>query len=292
MFKGKGRKNRRSGERITFYVHPLFLLFGVFFLIRRELFLFLTYTVVAVIHEFGHAAYAARIGCRLNRIVLMPCGAVVTGDIEGISLSDEIKLALAGPFVNAVCAVAFIALWWLFPDTYPYTDTAAFASAALAAVNLLPAHPLDGGRILYCIAAKKKGEPFARRLMLVCSGIIAAGLVALFICSVFVRVNFTILFFALFIVCGMFGGKDCRYTRIRYSVADDLKRGMEIKKVALRADCTVKKALSYLERGKYLEITVFDEEGEYLCELTQSEFCSILDRADIYRPLSDYLDAF
>ena len=194
--------------------------------------------------------------------------------------------------VTAMCAVAFIALWWLFPDTYPYTDTAAFASAALAAVNLLPAHPLDGGRILYCIAAKKKGEPFARRLMLVCSGIIAAGLVALFICSVFVRVNFTILFFALFIVCGMFGGKDCRYTRIRYSVADDLKRGMEIKKVALRADCTVKKALSYLERGKYLEITVFDEEGEYLCELTQSEFCSILDRADIYRPLSDYLDAF
>ena len=71
-----------------------------------------------------------------------------------------------------------------------------------------------------------------------------------------------------------------------------MKRGMEIKKVALRADCTVKKALSYLERGKYLEITVFDEEGEYLCELTQSEFCSILDRADIYRPLSDYLDAF
>ena len=103
-------------------VHPLFVLFGVWFFLRGELFLFCTFTVVAVIHECGHAFYAARIGCRLDTLRLLPCGAVVSGDIEGISLSDEIKLALAGPAVNAACAVLFVALWWLFPDTYPYTD--------------------------------------------------------------------------------------------------------------------------------------------------------------------------
>ena len=69
-----------------------------------------------------------------------------------------------------------------------------------------------------------------------------------------------------------------------------MKRGMEIKKVALSDSCTVKKAISFLERGKYLEITVFDGEGEFLCELSEAELCAILERADIYRPLSDYLN--
>ena len=85
------RGEKKSKERLAVYVHPLFLLFGAFFFLRGEIFLFLTCTVVAVIHEFGHALYAARIGRRLDRVVLLPCGAVVTGDIEGISLSDEIR---------------------------------------------------------------------------------------------------------------------------------------------------------------------------------------------------------
>lgn len=79
------------------FVHPLFVLFGVWFFLRGELFLFCTFTVVAVIHECGHAFYAARIGCRLDTLRLLPCGAVVSGDIEGISLSDEIKLSPCGP---------------------------------------------------------------------------------------------------------------------------------------------------------------------------------------------------
>ena len=286
---GQKKPKKAKKERFTVSVHPLFVLFGVYFFLRGELFLFLTFTVVAIIHECGHAFYAARIGCRLETLRLLPCGAVVSGDIEGISLSDEIKLALAGPAVNAACAVLFVALWWLFPDTYPYTDTAAYASAGLAAVNLLPAYPLDGGRAVYCIAAKRRGESFARKLALVISFSAAAAPLALFVYSCFVRVNFTVLFFAAFIVFGALDKKNSRYRRIRCDYSADMKRGMEIKKIALSADCTVKKALSFLERGKYLEITVFDAAGGFVCELSEAEFCAILERADIYSPLAAYL---
>ena len=292
--RGFFRRNRQKcgakKERFTVSVHPLFVLFGIWFFLCGELFLFLAFTVVAVIHECGHAFYAARIGCRLDTLRLLPCGAVVSGDIEGISLSDEIKLALAGPAVNAACAVLFVALWWLFPDTYPYTDVAAYASAGLAAVNLLPAYPLDGGRIAYCAAAKKRGEGFARKFTLALSLVLAAALLALFVFSCFVSPNFSVLFFAAFIVCGAFDGRASRYRRIHFDLSAAMKRGMEIKKVALSENCTVKKAISFLERGKYLEITVFDGEGEFLCELSEGELCAILERADIYRPLSEYLD--
>lgn len=181
--RAKSEKHAENKERFTVYVHPLFVLFGVWFFWRGELFLFLVYTLVAVLHEFGHAMYAARIGCRLTRLRLLPCGAVVSGDIEGIPISDEIRLALAGPFVNAACAALFAALWWVFPETYPYTDTAAFASLFLALVNLFPAYPLDGGRIVACIAVRKKGEGFAHRLMLVLGILFFAFFCALFVLS-------------------------------------------------------------------------------------------------------------
>ena len=135
------------------------------------------------------ASAAASCGC-----AFLPCGAVVSGDIEGIPISDEIRLALAGPFVNAACAALFAALWWVFPETYPYTDTAAFASLFLALVNLFPAYPLDGGRIVACIAVRKKGEGFARRLMLVLGILFFAFFCALFVLSFFGTPNFSACF--------------------------------------------------------------------------------------------------
>ena len=292
--RGFFRRNRQKcgakKERFTVSVHPLFVLFGVWFFLRGELFLFCTFTVVAVIHECGHAFYAARIGCRLDTLRLLPCGAVVSGDIEGISLSDEIKLALAGPAVNAAAAVFFAALWWVLPESYAFTDVAAFTSASLFAVNLLPSLPLDGGRVLYCALARRRGEPFAQRWMRVVGILFAAGAAVLFAVGCFWGIyNISVLFFAAFVLGGTFGGKDCRYTRIRYDLTEGLARGMEVRRVALSQDCTVKKALAYLERGRWLELLLFDGEGRFVCTLSQAQFCAIAEQADLYRPWSDYI---
>lgn len=286
---GRAPRLRRSG-RMAVSVHPLFVLFGLFFFLRGELFLFLVCTAAAVIHEYGHALYAARIGCRMERILLLPCGAVVQGDIEGISLADEVKLALAGPAVNAACAVLFVALWWFFPDTYAFTDTAAYMSAGLCVINLLPAYPLDGGRVLSCVVTRLRGAKAARRICVACSLIVAAAVLALFVLSCFAAVNFTLLFFALFILFGTFGGKDCRYTRLCPDFAKALARGAEVKRVALSGGCTVKKALSFLERGKLVEFAVHDGQGELLCVLGEREFFEILRVADIYSPLERYIN--
>ena len=286
--RGDRRKNRKSKERFTVRVHPLFLLFGLFFFVRGEIFLFLSCTVTAVIHEFGHALAAARLGRRLDRLVLLPCGAVVSGDIEGISLAGEIRLALAGPAVNAACALFFVALWWLFPDLYPYTDTAAYTSAWLAAVNLLPAWPLDGGRVLFCILEKKFGEGRARRAARAVSILFAAAFFSLFVYSFFVRVNFSLLFFGLFILAGAFG-KGGSYRRIRFDRSADLARGLEIRRVAVSESCPVGRLLRLVERGKYLEVSVYDASGEFMCELGEEECFEIFDRADLSAPLGVFL---
>lgn len=277
-------------ERFYLRIHPLFLLFGIFYAFTGRFFLFLTYTVVAIMHEFAHAAAAAKVGYRLSRIILMPYGALIKGDMEGISFKDEIYVALAGPFVNAVAALCFVALWWLFPDTYPYTDTAAYASAAIAAVNVLPAFPLDGGRVLFCAVAGKKREKFARKLCRIVSLAIGAALVGIFVYGCFIQVNLSLLFFAGFIVAGAFGGNACRYERIRYDVTRTLARGAEIKRVAVLESCKVKKIIGYVERGRVLELCVYSNQGELLEVLDEGEVLSILENSDLYAPLGECLE--
>lgn len=285
-FKRLFRKHR---GRMRFAVHPLFLLFGLYYALTGRLFLFLTCTVVAVMHEFGHSLAAARLGYRLDKIVLMPYGALVSGDIEGISLKDEIFVALAGPFVNAVTAVFFVALWWFFPDTYPFTDVAAYSSAAIAIVNLLPAYPLDGGRVLYCAVAAKKGQKIAGRVARGAGLFFAAALFALFVYGCFVSVNFTVLFFSLFLFAGALGGKDCDYLRIRFDYAEKMKRGLEVRRVAVRSDCQAKKLLSFMERGKYAEFIVYDENGEFVGEIAEEEVEKILETQGLYGEIGIYL---
>ena len=110
--------------------------------------IFILSTLVALQHELAHAFAAAKLGYRLNKVVLMPFGALIDGDLEGLTKKDEICVALAGPICNLFTAILFVALWWMYPATYPFTDTAFYASVSIFAVNLIPAYPLDGGRVL------------------------------------------------------------------------------------------------------------------------------------------------
>ena len=144
----KCRKTRARRVRKALKVHPLFLLLGVYYCFIGELPLFLLSALVALQHECAHAFAAAKLGYRLDRVVLMPYGAVIDGDLSGISFKDEIFVAVWGPLCNLVTAAGFAALWWIYPTAYAFTDTACYVSLAVALVNLIPAYPLDGGRVL------------------------------------------------------------------------------------------------------------------------------------------------
>ena len=95
-----------GGIKLT--VHPLFFAFSFYYALTGRFLVFVMYTVTAVAHELGHSFAATNAGYKLNKITLMPFGAVVKGDIEGLKLSDEIKIALAGPILNIAIALFFV----------------------------------------------------------------------------------------------------------------------------------------------------------------------------------------
>ena len=112
-------------------LHPAFIAVGVWFCFTGNLFPFFLSCIVAIQHECAHAFAASKLGYKLNKIVLMPYGAVIDGDLRDISLKDEIVVAICGPLCNLLTAGLFAALWWFYPITYAFTDTACFSSLAI-----------------------------------------------------------------------------------------------------------------------------------------------------------------
>lgn len=264
-------------------LHPLFLLVGVWYCFKGELFLFLMSCLVALQHECAHAFAAAKLGYTLNTVVLMPFGAVIDGDLHDISLKDEIIVALCGPLCNLFTAALFAALWWFAPTMYAFTDTACFSSLSVALVNLLPAYPLDGGRVLRCVLARRflKNQPeqarAERKAQTVCRTLtlcFAAIALAAFICTLALRrPNLSLLALGGFLAVGAFGNKTERatYAKMDFSCKDAIKKGVELRRVAVGENCPVKDALRYVMHGTYLVLEVYDERENKLFELPQNE---------------------
>lgn len=275
---------------IKLNVHPLFFLFGFYYALTGKVFVFVIYTVTAVVHELGHSFAAAGAGYRLNRITLMPFGAVVRGDIDGLKFSDEIKIALAGPLLNLAIGLLFVAIWWIYPISYAFTDVAAQANFSMAAINLLPVFPLDGGRVLCASLTGAFGKKKADRVCAVTGAAFSALLLALFVYSIFIEINLSILFFALFIIFGTFGkAKENKYIKL-YTCASErrLLGGMRVIRHAVSKNTTVKKAMSLMDESFLNEIAVYDGDRE-IALLRQNEIRRIIEKGDLYAPIRVYL---
>lgn len=247
-------------------IHPLFIVLGIYFAFTGKVFSFLAYTLCACIHEAGHSLAAEKFGYRLKKITLMPYGAIVSGDMAGMSAAEECFVVIAGPLTNFFIGSLILALWWVFPESYPYTELAVQANFALAAMNVIPAFPLDGGRLLVCLLARKIGRFKAIKFAKITSFVTSAALSGLFVYSCFKKVNFSILFFALFVFIGAIDKNAAdSYIRIFDEASPDkIRTCREIKEIAVKRSLPVKKVYGLLTGGCLYRLYVFSDNGELL----------------------------
>lgn len=260
-------------------IHPLFFAVIIVCAIFGGLPVTLICLLTALLHECGHAFCAERMGFKCTKIKLMPYGAAATCDIEGISAGDEIKLALAGPLVNAAICVFLAGLWWFFPETYAYTDTAMYANLSMCVVNLLPAYPLDGGRVAGCVLTKFFGKKAALITLKVIAALCAVALIVLFFTLGY---NPTFLIFALFLLCSAIE-KPPRAEMINFSYAKRLKRGIEVKYVLCDKNFTFRQAFRLLDGKKYLVLQLYDE--GIADEITQDELYELAAEKNFLEPV-------
>ena len=273
---------------IAISVHPLFFALGFYYALTGEILVFIVYSLCALSHELGHSIVAQRQGYRLGKIILMPFGAVVTGNIDGLKFTDQIKIALAGPLLNLSVCVFFIALWWIFPEAYAFTDLAVQANLSMALINLIPAYPLDGGRILCATLTEIMGEKNAILVCKVLGGILGASLLGCFVYSIFNKINFSLMLFGLFVLFGALEKKrDNVYVKLYSGVSEEkLMCGMPVKKIALSINADVKKLISLLDSNALNEVSLV-EKGRTVKVLGDEELKKIIESFRVYTKLSE-----
>jgi Zn-dependent protease len=150
--------------------------------------------VSLLLHELGHAFTARREGMEIEGITLWLFGGVAKFKGEFPSAGAEFRIAIAGPLVTLVLGVAFMALGFLAFGSDPVQGVVGYlgyVNLLLLAFNLLPALPLDGGRVLRAAlwGAKRDFASATRIAANVGRGFgylfIAAGLFAFFVTGAF-----------------------------------------------------------------------------------------------------------
>jgi len=133
---------------VKIIIHPLFVLAIVLAVWAGFGFFVLACIVAVLIHEFSHAAAANYFGIRAKRLTLMPFGAQVNIDCAFLPRKQQIIILLAGAFGNIAAALAASSFMWMWPQFFTVLELFIMANASIAALNLIPIYPLDGGKVL------------------------------------------------------------------------------------------------------------------------------------------------
>jgi Zn-dependent protease len=137
--------------------------------------------VCVVIHELSHSLTAVRMGYPVHDIVLLPLGGVAQMEQIPDRPGQEFLMAIAGPLSNVAIAVILLGLAWGLqvdvwnslrlivsrPAVLGWSDTLPYlivTNLSLAAFNLIPAFPMDGGRVLRALLATGMPHPRATAL--------------------------------------------------------------------------------------------------------------------------------
>ena len=170
---------------IDVFVHPTFWLLPLLVLlggssgqpdaVAAELaVLFAAFGCVAL-HEYGHAIAARGFGVRTRDITLYPIGGVASLDRIPEKPVAELVIALAGPAVNVVIGLGLAGALLLDPGVLPreFVGRLLTVNIWLVLFNMIPAFPMDGGRVLRALLAGPLGRLRATEVAVGVGGVFA-----------------------------------------------------------------------------------------------------------------------
>ncbi|HTH19085.1 MAG TPA: site-2 protease family protein [Candidatus Udaeobacter sp.] len=233
-----------------------------------------------VLHEFGHALAGKAFGINTPDITLLPIGGVARLERIPDEPVQELVIAAAGPAVTALIAFgAFIGGGsWDYPPTTRTSipDLLFTMNVVLLLFNLLPAFPMDGGRVLRALLATRLSYARATQV----AATIGQGFAFVFGFIGLVNPNwFMLIFVALFVYIG--ASQEAALAQMkdvsrRFPVSSAMVREFR----TLAADATLEEAVDALLATSQHDFPVMDETGNVAGLLTRHDLISALRKHD------------
>jgi Zn-dependent protease/CBS domain-containing protein len=226
---------------------------GAIFGIVATLLLFLSVTL----HELGHSLQAIKFGVRVRDITLMPMGGVAKMEEIPEEPNKELRIALAGPQVNFGIAALLIGLGMLLDaralvsldelktslGSVSWSGLLAYLTSAnliLGLFNLLPAFPMDGGRVLRALLAKRMDHSKATRI----AALVGQGFAFLMGLWGFMSGSWTFVLIAIFVWMG--AGQESQGAQIKDTLGGTtVSQAMTRSPLALTVNDSLSKAVEY-----------------------------------------------
>jgi Zn-dependent protease/CBS domain-containing protein len=245
-----------------------------------------------VLHEFGHALTARRFGIKTRDITLLPIGGVARLERMPDDPRQELWVALAGPAVNVGIALAlFVGLQ--VTGTLAPLGTLGVAGGSvlqrlmlvnvfLVSFNMLPAFPMDGGRVLRALLAIRMDYMRATQIAANIGQGMAflVGLLGLFF-------NPFLVFIALFVWIG--AGQEAAMTQMKAALGGiPLERAMITDFRTLSPDDSLAHAVELLLAGAQQDFPIV-ENGAVVGILTRADLLTALARQEQQSPVADVM---
>src|SRR5918999_670359 len=256
--------------------------------------------VCVLLHEYGHSLVAQRLGIEIADITLLPIGGIARLKNLPVKPWDEVKIAIAGPLVNVVLAPIFFVIAALLgadllapPNLITGLDSVGqvfaylgYLNVALALFNLIPAFPMDGGRVLRGLLATRYGPVRATDISSAVGQFFA---IAFFLIGL-LSGNLLLALVAVFIFFGANG--EAQMVRQR-----ELMRGLTVSDVmgsrprleAVTPYHTFGQVLDSVIHGYQEDFPVVDEEGNLVGMITRNEIMTAAHSPDRYASVRDVM---
>lgn len=243
--------------------------------------------VTVVLHELGHSYLAQKYGIRIERIILLPIGGVSTMEELPKEPGQELRISLAGPMVNFL--IAFICYLLLLLLKGSYLGISSFLSyfillnLILGGFNLLPAYPMDGGRVLRAILAERMSYVRATELA---AGIGKYLAIIMAIVGILVFYNFFLVLIALFIYIG--AEQEYQAIMISNYLGGILVENIMSHKVkTVKPDDHVNDVLQTMYRERHMGYPVTDQEK--IVGIVTFDDLSRLKKEDLETPIKNFM---
>lgn len=285
----------------TFFILPVWVGISAFRqgysweAISWNILLVLAIFVCITLHEFGHALIARKYNCKTRSITLLPIGGVASMEAIPENPKEELNVALAGPLVNIVIATFLYLALSVFGSPTPSFDkdfvigsdnflyVLMYANFFIALFNMIPAFPMDGGRVFRALLAIKISRTKATRITAAFAQVIAV----LFILIGFFY-NFFLIIIGVFVLLGARSEWFVEYSRFmlrEHTVKDILIHRYE----SMEAGSSIEDAVKHLLDSTEDHFLVM-EEGKVVGTVNKEILLKGLDDHDSHVPVREIMD--